>query len=126
MKPYLIKITAIIITGFLCFGVTAMAFDANSTGLTNTAAVAGYNTDNNDVVKLVSNVINGVIGLIGFVLMIIVLYGGILWMLAGDNTANVKKGKEFIINGIIGLIIMSAAYSISSYVMNLVIKAQKS
>ncbi len=104
--------------------VPVMAFDPAQTGITTTADESGFDTSKSNLTVLVGNVINGVLALIGLVLLIIVIYGGMTYMLAGHKTENVNKGKSYITNGIIGIIIIGLAYAISTFVLNAVIKAQ--
>jgi preprotein translocase subunit SecY len=70
---------------------------------------------------VVGNVVNGILVVSGILLATIILRGGFLYMTAGGDTGKVDKGKDWIRNGIIGLIICLLAYSSSSYVMNWVI-----
>jgi hypothetical protein len=41
-----------------------------------------------------------------------------MWMTAGGNDDRIKKGRQFIINGVIGLVIILAAYAIAQWVIN--------
>ena len=70
-----------------------------------------------DLPTLVGNIINAVLGIIGLVLLIYLIYGGFLWMTAGGDEGNVKKAKDMIKNAIIGLVVIMAAVSISSFVI---------
>ncbi|HMB65859.1 MAG TPA: pilin, partial [Patescibacteria group bacterium] len=66
---------------------------------------------------LVGNIISVILSLVGVILLIIVVYGGVLYMTAGGDSEKVRKAKSMIANSIIGLIIVLAAYSISSFVV---------
>jgi hypothetical protein len=39
-----------------------------------------------------------------------------MWMTAQGNSAQVDKAKDLLINAVIGLVIVTAAYSITSFV----------
>jgi len=82
----------------------------------------GENTQS-DLPTVVGNVINGFLLLIGIVLTVIVLRGGIKYMLAGGNEEEVTKAKRWIINGIIGLVIVLLAFAISSFVIDRLVTA---
>ncbi len=120
------KVLAISILGILMFGFSALAFDPNSTGLTNTATAAGYDTGKTDLVTMIGTIINAALGLIGLVLMILIVISGIMWMIAGDVPANVQKAKDMMKNAIIGVVIIAISYTASTYIFNLIIKIQGS
>lgn len=65
--------------------------------------------------------INAVLGLIGTILLLLILYAGFLWLTAGGNEQQVMKAKKYIINSIIGVIIVSSAYLISSTIMSSIV-----
>ena len=50
------------------------------------------------------------------------IYAGILWMTSQGNEQQVAKAKDMLINGIIGLIIVFAAYTITSFIGSEVLK----
>jgi hypothetical protein len=46
------------------------------------------------------------------------IYAGILWMTAQGNDQQVTKAKTLMINSVIGIIIVFAAYAITAFVGN--------
>ena len=52
----------------------------------------------------------------GVVFLILMIYGGYLWMLARGNEQEVEKAKNIIQNALIGLVIVLAAYAITALV----------
>ncbi len=80
-------------------------------------AVYGEGTESNLLV-VIGRIVNGVLVVSGVVLTVIILMGGYKYLTAGGKKDEVEKAKDWIKNGIIGLIIILLAYSISSYVMN--------
>ncbi len=62
-------------------------------------------------------VINVVLSLLGIILLIIIIYAGFMWMTAGGDTGKVEKAKSWLINAVIGMILVLAAYAISSFVI---------
>ncbi|MBU1132642.1 hypothetical protein KKC32_05370 [Patescibacteria group bacterium] len=65
----------------------------------------------------IGNFINILLGVLGVVLVLIIVYAGFLWMTAGGDTEQVKKAKSWMINAVIGLIIILSSYAISSFVI---------
>lgn len=72
---------------------------------------------------LVGNVINIFLSVIGVILVVLMVYGGYLWMTARGDDDRVKQAKQTIQNAIIGLVIILLAYSISSFVVNKLVNA---
>ncbi|RMH01564.1 MAG: hypothetical protein D6706_01675, partial [Chloroflexi bacterium] len=69
-----------------------------------------------DLTSLIANIIRAVLGFAGVVLVVMILYGGFLWMTAGGNDDRVKKAKRTITNAVIGLVIAISSYAIASFV----------
>jgi hypothetical protein len=68
------------------------------------------------------NRVGGIVGLIlsfvGVIFLVLTVYAGLMWMTAQGNSAKVEKAKDLLINAVIGLIIVSAAYSLTLFVGN--------
>ena len=73
--------------------------------------------------QLVGNIINIALGILGIILVILIVYGGILWMIAMGDEKKIDKAKAILTNAIVGLVITVAAYAISSYVISALITA---
>jgi hypothetical protein len=71
-----------------------------------------------DLLATVVNVINWILGFLVLIAVIIILIGGFKWMTAGGNEEQVGGARKTIIAGVIGLIIVLAAYAIASFVIN--------
>ncbi|MFA6171314.1 MAG: TrbC/VirB2 family protein [Patescibacteria group bacterium] len=67
--------------------------------------------------NLIVNVIQVALGFLGLIAVIIIIVGGFYWMTAGGNDEKVTTGRKYIVNGIIGLVIILAAYGITSWVI---------
>lgn len=94
------------------------------TGL-NTAANKGYgvsdvNADDSGVMNSLPGAIGKVIGvilsLVGVAFLILMIYGGFIWMNSRGNEQEVEKAKNIIRNSIIGLLIVIAAYAITAFI----------
>jgi len=84
-------------------------------GLKNSAKTARLSTKAS-LPQIIGNILNYLLGFVGVILLIMLIYGGILWMTAGGNEENTKKAKGYIVNSIIGLIVVLASYAILRYV----------
>lgn len=79
------------------------------------ASAAGLSSGN--LTSSIASIIRTALGFLGIVTVVIILYGGFLLMTAGGNEDRIKDGKKFIIRGIIGLVIVVAAFSIAQFVI---------
>lgn len=64
------------------------------------------------------SLIGVVLSVLGIVLLVLVIYAGFLWMTAQGDADQTKKARDIMINAVIGLIIVLAAYAISSFVID--------
>ena len=72
---------------------------------------------------IAASVIQIILGFLGIVAVIIILLGGFKWMTAGGNEDKVGEAKKLIMAGIIGLIIIIAAFAIATFVLNSLLQA---
>ena len=71
---------------------------------------------------VVIKVINGIIGVVGLVAVVMVILGGISYMTSAGDASKVKKGKDTILYGLIGLVIVGLAFAIVNFVITNVIQ----
>ncbi|MBU0531218.1 MAG: hypothetical protein ABIG32_02940 [Candidatus Uhrbacteria bacterium] len=100
---------------------SAAAADEALGGLSDTAEVAGY--EEGSVVTIVAGVINVVLGALGLVFVILIIYGGILWMTAMGDKERLTKAKTVLTSAIVGILIVVGAYAISTYVVTALVGA---
>ncbi|MDD5251528.1 MAG: pilin [Patescibacteria group bacterium] len=96
---------------------------AVETGLDTTAGVAGLKGTavSGGLGLIVAKLIQQLIAIIGVIFVAIMVYSGFRWMTAGDSEENINEAKGLIRNAVIGLAIVLAAYSITSYVIDTVL-----
>src|SRR6056297_239750 len=95
--------------------VPAQALGTNDLGV-NYASNTGLS--NQDPRQTVANIINVILGFLGILAVILILVGGFKWMTAAGNEDKVAEAKKIIVAGIIGLVIVLAAWGIASFVLN--------
>jgi len=78
-----------------------------------------------DPLQITSNIITALLSLLGVIFIIFMVYAGILWTSAGGDEKKVEKAKSIIKQAIIGIIIISAAYAISYFVMGALMSGNK-
>lgn len=74
------------------------------------------NEGENLLANSLNNVINIVLSLLGIIFILLMIYGGVTYMLARGNEEQTKKAKSLITQAIIGLVIILAAYAITYFV----------
>ncbi len=81
-----------------------------------------YATDtglgNKDIRQTISSIIKVAMSLLGIVALVVILAAGFKWMTAGGNEEKVGEAKKLMIQGVIGLAIIFAAYAISIFVLS--------
>jgi hypothetical protein len=70
-----------------------------------------------DFQTIVGAVVTLVLGLLGVVFLVLAIYAGYSWMTAGGNEETVEKAKKTIVNSIIGIIVVLAAYALSRLIV---------
>ncbi|PIP18127.1 MAG: hypothetical protein COX43_00405 [Parcubacteria group bacterium CG23_combo_of_CG06-09_8_20_14_all_35_9] len=66
---------------------------------------------------IVGKVISALLAFLGTIFLVLIIYGGFLWMTAGGNEEQIKKARGIITQATIGLIIVLAAYAITYYIV---------
>jgi TRAP-type C4-dicarboxylate transport system permease small subunit len=72
----------------------------------------------NDLENNVINILNGVIGVLSFVCVVVIIIGGVTYMTSSGDAGKVKKGKDTILYGVIGLVICVLAFAIVNFVIS--------
>ena len=99
---------------------TAQALDTGMNYVSNTVELG-----DTDPRTVAASVINAILGFLGIIAVVIILLGGFKWMTAGGNEEKVEEAQKLIKAGIIGLIIILAAWGIASFVLNTLINSTK-
>ena len=71
--------------------------------------------------ELIGKGISIVIGVVGSLALVIVVYGGIMWMTAGGNDSKVSKAQKTIMWGVLGLVVVLLSYVIVRTLLDKVI-----
>ena len=70
-----------------------------------------------DLKQTVLNIITFVLGLLGLIAVIMILYGGFIWLTAGGNEDKVDTAKRIISSAAIGLVIVLISWAIVNFVV---------
>lgn len=104
-------------------GEPALALSFNG-GLENAAQESGhkdlgvFGKGASAIVPGTNLILNIILSFVGVVMLILIAYGGFLWMTAGGNESQVEKAQKIIVAAIIGLLIVVSAYAVSYFVVS--------
>ncbi len=71
-----------------------------------------------DVRVIVSRIISAVLGIVGALFLAMFIYGGVMWMTAGEGK-RIDTAKKTLVNAVIGMVIVAFSYSMVSLIFNL-------
>jgi hypothetical protein len=71
-----------------------------------------------NLISIIGGIIKAIMGFLGVIALILVLYGGFLYMTSGGEPAKVDKAKQVLINATIGLVIILSAYAITAFIFD--------
>ncbi len=108
-----IKFIAIISVVFILGN--SMAVHADKYGIDQTAGDAGL-PKIADVPTALGNVLGVALSMVAVVFFVLMLYSGIMWMIARGNEEKEEKAKETIIGAVIGMIVIMLSYSLTTFV----------
>ncbi len=116
--------------------VAALCLIIGSVGLFTAAAHAQTSTNdlglnevsytglaNTDIRVTAAKIIRAALGLLGIISLVLVLYGGFVYMTAGGSEEKVAQGKKILVNAGIGLVIIFSAFGIVSFVLRNLVSA---
>ncbi len=96
------------------FVVRASALDTFKGQVDTTGKNAGLATEKLSVI--VGRYLQQILALTGIILVVFIVYAGFLWMTAQGDTEKVKKAKGILSTTIVGMILIFAAYAITTFV----------
>lgn len=110
------KITLGIISIFLTF-----LFAPNASaqyGAILPACIQNGNCGLCDFLVTFANIANYMLGALGSCALLLFVYGGIIWLTASGSVERIKKGKDILVNTIIGMIIVMFSWQIINLVIS--------
>lgn len=87
--------------------------------LAQVSAPRGVPARFSDFDNTIRNAFNIIIVIAGIIFVILFLIGGIQYLTAAGNEDNTKKARQLILDAIIGLVIVVAAWAVGTYVLSL-------
>lgn len=87
-------------------------------GAADVPGQAGLMLSGTDPRIIVAKIIRVALGFLGTVALLLILYGGYLWMTAVGNEEQIDKAKKVLTQAAIGLVIILSAFSITQFILN--------
>ena len=78
---------------------------------------AGDGNSTGDLMTTVNTIINVALGVIGLVAVVMIIVGGLNYTTSAGDAAKVKKAKDTIMYGVIGLVVALLAFAIVNFVL---------
>ena len=79
--------------------------------------VTEVNDGGDDLIGNVTGIINAVIGILGIVCVVVMIIGGVNYMTSSGDAGKVKKAKDTILYGLIGLVVCVLAFALVNFVI---------
>lgn len=73
---------------------------------------------NKGLMDMLNTIINVALAIIGFVAVVMIILGGVQYTTSAGDSGRVKKAKDTIMYGIIGLVVALLAYAIVNFVLS--------
>ena len=79
--------------------------------------------DNGDTLQEnITAILNAIIGALGIVAVVVIIIGGVTYMTSSGDAGKVKKAKDTILYGVIGLVVCALAAAIVNFVIKSILQ----
>ncbi len=83
-----------------------------------TTPISEVGTGENDFSGNLTTILNAIVGILGLVAVVVIIIGGVTYMTSSGDASKVKKAKDTILYGIIGLIVAALAFAVVNFVIS--------
>lgn len=90
----------------------------SATGTPASAATLYNPLGDRSIPELIGFFIQAALGISGSIALLMVVYGGFLWLTAGGKTDRIEKGKQTLLWSVIGLAVIFGANILATFVIN--------
>lgn len=77
-------------------------------------AIKSLTGGESDLKTLVATILNFFLGFLGFVMVVMIIYAGVLYVTSAGNEENVGKAKKILLYCVIGVILIAISYAFVS------------
>jgi hypothetical protein len=72
--------------------------------------------EDQNLMEVLAGLIKSLFSILGILLLLVILYGGFLYMISGGADEKVDTAKKTILNGVIGIVIILLSFSLVNFV----------
>jgi len=111
--------TSVCAAGLACINAKCVADvwgEGSGAGAENIRTATGLG--NQDPRTIAASVINIILGFLGIIAVVLIIAGGFMWMTAAGNDEKIGTARKIMTAGVIGLVIVLAAFGIARFVVN--------
>lgn len=72
-------------------------------------------------VEVVGRVIRAIIGIVGVLLLVMMIYGGVLYMTSAGSEDRIGMAKKVLTYAIFGVVVVALAFTVTTYIVNALI-----
>lgn len=83
-------------------------------------------SEEEDLLGNIQTILSAIIGILGFVCVVVMIIGGVNYMTSTGDAGKVKKAKDTILYGLIGLIVCALAFALVQFVINVILGGSSS
>lgn len=114
----IIAASSVLISSSAMAGGTCPPGSSKGDGATYTNSIAECNIKKDKTLwPTINNIINVILGVLGIVAVVVIILGGVQYTTSAGDPGKVKKAKDTILYGIIGLIVALLAFAIVNFVL---------
>jgi len=71
-----------------------------------------------DIATIIVRIIRYVIGLVGIILLVMLIYGGVMYMTSAGNEEQAGKAKQVLTYAIVGIVIVAFSFLITQFIVS--------
>ncbi|MBI4090882.1 MAG: hypothetical protein HY422_02560 [Candidatus Komeilibacteria bacterium] len=86
-------------------------------GLNEAVQGTGVIEGKDPIPLVVARAVQGVLSIVGVIFLILVIWGGAMWMTSGGNEKNISRAKQILTTATIGLVIIMTGYAITYFLI---------
>lgn len=75
-----------------------------------------------NIYQFIGGIIKVILGMLGVALVVLIIYGGFIWMTSLGEAQKIEKAKNIIKSSIIGVVIILSSYVITNFVFTDLLK----
>ncbi len=117
MKKLFASVSSVVMFALPAIASAQLGQDLSNLGLNAFADNTNLGT-NIELIGTIARIINILLGFLGVIAVILVLWGGFKWMTAAGDEGKIGEAKKLMGAGVVGLVIILAAFAIASFVVN--------